>query len=666
MAKPIVVVKTSLANILRNADGITIYQDRVNRINRLVTAAYLFARYIFVHEYEVNENENENDDDAFNADVYMTDAFFSEILRFLQTRTRRASKHEATLRNRELIHNHITAFCTLYRFQKITIPGNTSNLESYIARQMLTAYLNNAEMRTGTHFRTSLNVFFDVRSLRSLLRRQTTTTTDKRLARTSLSEISAFKTILTSAESYNALEGRIDEMRALGEEYVEAFIFFAQWLETVGGGTYRRNSVWYELSAAKSVHVLYRLSRLNAMLPEIVGRPPARWQTFPLRHSFVPTYVQFDLGIVASHILGLDRLQIRLEYKNPDFWKQHYFNRKPYRRGPGGREFDGTFWTDGYGVSILMRTPGESKGAGQKRKRGQKRTSRDAELFPYLHTVNRQDLQQYHDIVFADPNFRDTLYFMHYNSSRSNRRILRYTSMSRRRHLGTIIARDKRERFINHRDNTDEIRAAEHRLTQTNSYSTSTTDFDHYVSVRGETANVLGPLYENAIFRRIRWRTSIGKQRDFSLLGNLIRRKFGSNPLIIMGDKSAQTAARFHPSTQGVGLRYQLHRLGFRVLLLDEYRTSKSCLDCKGNTTKTNIKRVNPRPWQRQSFPKTSVHGLLECRSRECTLECDGHSRKWNRDLMAVCNFRQIWDAHLNSMEWPNDLQVQPRNEIVM
>src|ERR1700733_12277231 len=93
---------------------------------------------------------------------------------------------------------------------------------------------------------------------------------------------------------------------------------------------------------------------------------------------------------------------------------------------------------------------------------------------------------------------------------------------------------------------------------RTNAHSTSTTDFDQYVSVRGEVVNVLGPLYENPVFRKIRWRTSIGKQRDFSLLGNLIRRKFSSNDsnlLIVMGDKSAQTAACFHAPTQGVGLR---------------------------------------------------------------------------------------------------------------
>ena len=98
-------------------------------------------------------------------------------------------------------------------------------------------------MQTGTHFRTCINAFFDVRSLRSTLRRRTTMTIDKRLARTYLSEISSFKTILTSAESYNALESRVDKIRALGEEYLEAFMFFMPWLETVDGGIYQKNSV---------------------------------------------------------------------------------------------------------------------------------------------------------------------------------------------------------------------------------------------------------------------------------------------------------------------------------------------------------------------------------------------------------------------------------------
>ena len=110
--KSIIVVKASLSQILRNPEHLTIYQDRVNIINHLVIAAYLFASYIFIHAYKDDENES----DAFNADIFMTDGFFFEVLRSLQTRTRRASKDENTLRNQQIINKYITDFCALYHF----------------------------------------------------------------------------------------------------------------------------------------------------------------------------------------------------------------------------------------------------------------------------------------------------------------------------------------------------------------------------------------------------------------------------------------------------------------------------------------------------------------------------------------------------------------------
>ena len=114
-----------------------------------------------------------------------------------------------------------------------------------------------------------------------------------------------------------------------------------------------------------------------------------------------------------------------------------------------------------------------------------------------------------------------------------------------------------------------------------------------------------------------------------------------------MGDKFTQTVTHFHTPTQGVGLRYQLHRLEFDILLLDEYRTSLSCPDCQRNTTRANIQHVNPCPWKCQLHVKTFIDGLLECQSTQCKSKCDGQNKKWNRYLMAGCNFRWIWDVYL-------------------
>src|SRR5579859_3521842 len=117
------------------------------------------------------------------------------------------------------------------------------------------AYINNAEMRSGMHLRSCLNIFFDVRALRSTLQRQTTTTADKQLVHAYLADISSFEMILLSTESYDALKGRVNEIQTLGEEYFNAFIFFVPGLEIVGDGTYQEASLWYELSAAKSVYI---------------------------------------------------------------------------------------------------------------------------------------------------------------------------------------------------------------------------------------------------------------------------------------------------------------------------------------------------------------------------------------------------------------------------
>jgi len=144
-----------------------------------------------------------------------------------------------------------------------------------------------------------------VRELRAILRRRTVTNIDKQLARAYLADIATFKEIISNAASYHEVETRIDEIQELGEDYLDAFTFFASFLQGVGNGVYRKHSLWYELAAAKSVHTLYQLSKLNTMLPDIINRQPARWQPFPIRHSFIPSYVTFDLGVVASHILHL-------------------------------------------------------------------------------------------------------------------------------------------------------------------------------------------------------------------------------------------------------------------------------------------------------------------------------------------------------------------------
>ena len=184
---------------------------------------------------------------------------------------------------------------------------------------------------------------------------------------------------------------------------------------------------------------LYHIACLNSQIPILFGRPGIKFQPFPLRHSFIPSYVPFDLKVVVFQILNLPTATLHQCYQNTqNFWSQHFkTNMHPFHTSVGGKEFDGMFWTDGYGVSILKRTPGTKVRAGQKRKRGERRNDKDSRLFPYFNTIPLQELRAYQDIVFADPNKRDLLYMMHHSSTKEFPCLFRYTSMTRRHHLGT-------------------------------------------------------------------------------------------------------------------------------------------------------------------------------------------------------------------------------------
>lgn len=95
------------------------------------------------------------------------------------------------------------------------------------------------------------------------------------------------------------------------------------------------------------------------------------------------------------------------------FWNQHFQTdskgfSKVFSPHSKCREFSGTFRTDGYGVRIIKQKPEAQTGAGRKRKAQEKRKDRDTRLFASFNTVvERNELRQSDNVVFAGPNMRD-------------------------------------------------------------------------------------------------------------------------------------------------------------------------------------------------------------------------------------------------------------------
>ncbi|KAJ2074947.1 hypothetical protein GGI03_005317 [Coemansia sp. RSA 2337] len=201
------------------------------------------------------------------------------------------------------------------------------------------------------------------------------------------------------------------------------------------------------------------------------------------------------------------------------------------------------------------------------------------------------------------------------------------------------------------------------------------------------------------LFRKLKLSAYINKQQADSRLVKNIRKKFSMplkpddsdeltilgepgepsikrgdprvDPVINMGNWSA-SMVKYQEPIRGKSWRSMLKRYGLPVFLVNEFRTSCICPKCNSPLEKF-LDVDNPRPQQRKKRPRVLCHGLLRCTNQNCLktvavntdMDVDGAggnvmaknadaakkaakgaddktSRKFNRNMAAVLNFRRI------------------------
>jgi hypothetical protein len=128
---------------------------------------------------------------------------------------------------------------------------------------------------------------------------------------------------------------------------------------------------------------------------------------------------------------------------------------------------------------------------------------------------------------------------------------------------------------------------------------------------------------------------STSQKATSSLIAN-IRRKC-KDAIYVIGNYS-MPMIKYQTSARGIGFVRLLRNAVFKVYRIDEYRTlrkdctSGHCPSCTGGV-QFFLKVRDPRPFQRGRRPEVLCHGLLKC---------DSCPQMWNRDLLAVLNFRTV------------------------
>ncbi|KAL0246082.1 hypothetical protein GEMRC1_007298 [Eukaryota sp. GEM-RC1] len=173
-------------------------------------------------------------------------------------------------------------------------------------------------------------------------------------------------------------------------------------------------------------------------------------------------------------------------------------------------------------------------------------------------------------------------------------------------------------------------------------------------------------LYSTTWFRKRQLQLYSNKKRGEDQMINRFKKKFGEPNKVLIGygdwNDSAFRSKGFVPTIKGKAMRKLFRKAGFKIFLVDEYRTSKCCSKCAkdgifGENTHNhgitcpdpNIHRKKKRKkkWLKWYCKKNSMDFQEEWRKAEEEFEKRAEVKPWGLLKCKYCT--TMWDRDFNS-----------------
>ena len=329
---------------------------------------------------------------------------------------------------------------------------------------------------------------------------------------------------------------------------------------------------------------------------------------------------------------------------------------KSWDKADNGRgwTFQHNVRTDGVSCSVLF---GRKKHAKQQ----QEDMEEDAQLDPAMSdaTMARRITETFRPVQLTaatpvwgvDPGRRDLLVAT--NGQRSNGRFdtIRITNKEFQHQAGTAPRRQQMEKWMAQVD--------KHYASTMPSSKVSTVD-TYQIHLRSALASIprFLPLFMKRNVRRLRWKGFMQRQRALDAACLKLTRKDPST-VLAFGAAGFSSTSRGHAPGPVRALRKRLARHA-KMVLIDEFRTSKCCCQCHQELTAPRlhsmVKKKKKRPPDKDdgdvkmseekkddepTKSRISIHGVRVCTHKSCP------TTWWNRDVNAAENIRQIF-LHMN------------------
>jgi transposase len=422
---------------------------------------------------------------------------------------------------------------------------------------------------------------------------------------------------------------------------------------------FEQENVYYDLKC----HPLDYLPCMIYMMKEVEGEGEKIYNVFPMRTNIVPKYVKLDTETIITLLVTKEErdclgsksgLLGEIKKKQNDVW-DFFFRTEKKEFNKNGYAFHHMIVTDGVGVSILFHRedllrsripktgflPSQKTGfrAGEILKKIVKEEKYIDELEDYSSIKDKK-------LVGIDPGMEDLIYCVNGNSKKSKH--FRYSRFqrdeeSKLKKYKKLILSKKEEKIIE----------LETELSMYNRKTLDITEFKKYIKKKNSVNHNLFNFYKNKIFRKLKFGGYINRTKSEQRMMKKFKKIFGTpeEVVICFGDWEQKHHMKYKEPTKGKGMRKLFRKSGYKVFLVDEFRTSCRCSKCHGGECEKFMLRYP----EDENASLQLVHGLLRCKNVNC-------SCVWNRDRNGASNIYLCGFNAINGFGRPKFLCRKNKN----
>ena len=615
-------IKLPIKYVLKNPDiNLPVINNAIVMCNKIVIHTYMFMKLYLLHYY----NNNNNTLPIINKD------FINACMKTVCIKNETGKPPNDTT---QFLKNNLNEFYNIHYLlnieNEILSYTHLNTVLDYLSVDILTMYENNIKQHYVEYIERYVNVIWKKKLITDKIRKiyKTKKERDDKI-RSLNNELRKIKNDLLN----------VDDNNFKSKSFYHQWIIQQKNLILPIKNKFEEKSIYYDIQCTPFDYFPCMIFMMK-YIEEYEEENIFIYNVFPMRNDIIPKSIKIDTTTLV-HLLITEKYGNKTFYTEKgmlkklenDIWN-FFFRTERKCFYHNNYTFHHMIYTDGISCSIIMlRNDKVGKKIFNQKTKHIKEKYID-ELDNYEELINKK-------IVSIDPGVCDLLYCV--DSDKKEANYFRYSQNQRRKETKSkkyskIILEFKKEK-INNRTITEYE-------TELSNFNRKTLDFENfkvYIQHKSNINNILYPFYEKYIFRKLKLNGYINRKKTEQKLIKNFKNKFGDekNTIIAIGDFEQKQHMKYKEPTKGKGFRTLLRKNGYKVYLVNEFRTSCKCSSCNGGDCIKFMKMKNPKPYKDNLV---LVHGLLKCQS------CN---TMWNRDVNGASNIYKIAYNAIHKKERP-------------